>query len=154
MGDVVDKDLRDVQPHASNNFMLGGSLGSFSSLLHSLTRISVRLGSPLMSAGMLTKLFLLKSSTSRESKWQSLLSIAPSTKLQSLRYKDFKKHKPDKEGNRKPIASDFSVCRNLDIRDEIQLLDFHTLHPLNDNFSRFVKRTSEIGGCVIAVPSA
>ena len=98
---------------ASMSRTLGGSSGISMRLWHCPSRRSFRLVSSLRPAGMLRKLFLLRSNFFDEIKEKISLGIAHSISLQSLRskfVKDMKLEKPN--GKCKPIPFELSLCNN------------------------------------------
>ena len=146
---------RAVKLCASMSRTLGGSPGISMRLWHCPNRRSFRFVSSMMPAGMLRKLFLLRSNFFNEIKEKISLGIAPSISLQSLRskfVKDLKLEKP--EGKRKLIPFELFLCNNQSEKSEPNEVGANILRPGYINTWRFLKRTIESGGCVIAVPSA
>ena len=95
------------------------------------------------------KLFLLRSKSFNEDRDARSLGSAPSTRLQSLKFKLSKECKPNKEGSRKYFVGD-------DQKEKTKFHDIESppLHPANDNTRRFDKRVIQEGTSCIAVPFA
>ena len=152
--DGVNIVLRDEQYCAFTSIILDGSSGICKRLLQWFKERNLSFESLLMPAGKLKKLFLLRFNVSNEDKLQISKGTAPSIRLQSLISSSLKEHKPDKEGNCKPMVSELFLGNNQNEKSELHELDASPLHPPNDNISRFLKRTIEEGGCLTSVPSA
>ena len=121
---------RAVKLCASMSRTLGGSSGIPVRLWHCANRRSFRFVSSLMPAGMLRKLFRLRSNFFNEIKEQIPLGIAPSISLQSLMSKFDKDLKLEKlEGRRKPIPFELFPCNNQNEKSEPNEVGANILHP-------------------------
>ena len=104
---------RAVQLCASTSRILGGSSGIIMRLWQCPNLRSFRFVSSLMPAGILRKLFLLRSNFFNEIKVQISLGIAPSISLRSLRSQFVKDLKLKKlEGKRKLTPFELFLCNN------------------------------------------
>ena len=78
------------------------------------------------------KLFLLRFKYSNGGRELTSLGINPSNRMQSLKFNVFKEYKPNREGSRK-----HSVGDGWKEKTKFLSIDSTTLHPANDNTSRF-----------------
>ena len=84
-------------------------------------------------AGRLAKLFLLRFKSFNEDKPTIALMIPSSDRLQSLRSKVVKEHKPDKQGNIKPPEHGTFLGNNKDEKIDFHEWEDDPLHPRKDN---------------------
>ena len=129
-----EKISRDAQSLAAKYSIFDGSSGNDWRLLQCSTIRDLSWESWLRPAGIVMKLFLLRFKYSNGGRELTSLGINPSNRMQSLKFNVFKEYKPNREGSRK-----HSVGDGWKEKTKFLSLDSTTLHPANDNTSRFFR---------------